>query len=1483
VATSLRSSGYKKKPTSEPAAPAKKAPPKATVTVSPEGHVTATGPEADRAIDETKKSLKRVRKISKRTKTEEHNAAVRKRLAVKPPKGKPPDPHGPLARLKAYELLKQSEGGLDAGDIVDAATKVLGGLERQDPTAKTARDLIGDEADSIWKAEEEHQHQEIAGGGPAHYKGPSRNQLEAGATEAGVVASAVKLGSEATKAEKAASEIIGHTSNAPTAKNVAGISTKRLATASKAAPKTPSRSKLLDAVKSAPARKVERVKSTPRRLKTAVKKTPELKTTEGRKAAAKGTAKAAKRHPVRSGYLGAVVVPNGAVPGDIGKRARAAAEGSWDAILHHPAETAKTTLRGVEGVITGPAALASAGVESAAKGSVDPLVETGKEQFAGMKEILGDTFSGDPKRAEEAARKEGSLSLLTPAPAFTKTRIAKAGLEDVRDLSSAARRTVATTDKLPAKDWRNRRIRHAPKGTSENITALSDRHFTRTRTAKAWQKIHNKHSVPADRWAGKVLDDLAKAPKGSHIALQTLAEYGIRDKRGADFIREHGPGDKQLIAALDYADLHPDLFESKHFKNALKHSDEAVAGHPASQAEIGERGRLLPQGDALGIARPEHRVPVDRREEFGGAKTWAEATERIKALRKTQRAHLRAIEAQAGRVSREDRRKGLGDLGKSVIEADLERSGELLKEAKKGEKAKANVRTRTRVVTKGGKKVKVKYKVAPYTDKELKEYISEVEEGRKPAGLEKAIWTRHAAADSERGADLNLAPSAARKEYAREGHHAAEDNLDRSLEGFIRGTIQRPRYNAANKEFFSHIAENERLPFTIDGAQRDVGTGSQEWRQITSPRTKDNPNGGQFDPKSITRFPIRQWEHAIDDPFKTDAQRSREMENILREARDGRVKGHEPWIPVRREALKEAEGQVNASHNSFVKFINAGNRVASRSLLATNPAWLVAQSVAEAIPAIVAHPTLAEPAHLAVMLRQVYKDRKENPEAAMAVQATAGAAPTSTRYLNTPIDEEGVLTPEAWDKSAKAMTRGKSLKSLISFSKLRTLPELDVHRQNLYRELIYRAQRDKKFRKWHSGLTGLFDGAAEISKKFKGKSDRELQDWLNSDDPLAKEWNRKLEEHVDDVAGNWGAFTRFEKDASPFLIFYPFLRYSLRWAFWSFPKSHPVRATILNMLGQVNANQLEKLLGHPPSNPAAYAVPMWNTGEVDQDTFKALRKEGVPKERAEYAASHRTLPGGTRIGPSQSAITNAITSGKPSQVAQAANPLVGAGATAIFGVDTFTDEPLREPRGQAAANELISLPTPLRVLGLELGGSTSPLGSAFDQYDKNKQTRSVVLPFIPQSAADLLRSERLGKAVDDKYGEGHQPGPFDSTLFKEVMFGGPNGGIASKAKQREALEKVHQAERASNFVKSKEAPFEDSSSGLTPAQEKFLEEYEDAWETGPNAPEKSINEQIKEEVGLGGSDSIGNEIKEEVGLGGKKSIAQEIKEEVGIN
>jgi hypothetical protein len=1151
---------------------------------------------------------------------------------------------------------------------------------------------------------------------------------------------------------------LGATAGEQAAEKTLKAVVKRAASKAKAAP-----AKKAARVKSAPKRAAKRVKETPERVRTAPRRAKTAATTkEGRRAAAKSAA----RHPIRTGVPVSAAIPPGVLPSgvDPGQRVRAFAEGSAKALVNDPGQTTKTTLRGLSGVITGPVALGAAAVDSAKEGTTKPLENTAREEVEGIKQIVGTAFSGDVQKAEKAAREEGSLSLLTPLPAVTKTRVYKVPRGKVREVAASARRTVAAKS-----EGANRRIRHAPKGSEEHLTGLAARHDQRKRVSVIKARTDNPHRVAGDEHMGKVLHALAKAPKGAHIAMQTLAEYGIRDKRGADRIRKDGPGDKELQAALDYAELHPHVFESKGMKEALEHYAKSVEGTAATKAGKGERARALPQGDALGITRPEHMVPHHRREELG-ASSWAEVRDRLKEVRTAQLAALRKNPRDA------------------AVKADVELTAKLLKEAKKeaSRKVNSNRKPKTWRMVDGSPK-KIRLKDPAYDDLRLREYVDAVEAGRKEAGLEKAIWTHHASSSGDKGAGFqNAFPTpAGRKEYAREGNLAKADELDRSLEGLVRGSILKPRSRAAGREFMRNIVDEFSLPFTINGEKVTVGQGSKDWAAITRRKSDDNPDGGQYDPRSVARLAYREFNNAIDDPFLTDSQRDSRLLQILDAAESGKAPGKEPFVLVPREVVKEARAQINPETNILTQGMGEFAKVSNRLILGTNPAWAVAQTVAEGVPLLISHPSYFNPERWVSLIRDSKRYGDRHPE----LRATAGVSPLNAAALRQPHEEIETYTPEVWSKGAEAMTRGKTARGALAFAKLRALGEIDVRRQNIYRKAIFTAEADRKFRSWHSGLTGMFDGAAAISKKFRGKPREELWDWLNTTKE-GRRWKEKIEDHVDAVQGNWTAFTRYERALAPFTIFYPFIRYSLRWATWAFPKEHPLRATVITMLGQANANQLEALVGQkafeeglaeapgplPLSSPLGYAYP-------------AYRNEGDETS---------VLPGGSRISPGQSSITQAIQTGNPAAILSSLNPVLGAGITATTGVEPFTGEESSLPRGKAALNALWGLPSVTRAADSEFG-EQSPASKAFEQYDDHKDIRSFLFPFVPQGGEKFAAADSLGRAFDSKYGKNAVP-----SLPREFY----EAALNHDWKKAKRLRKeVLKAEQASDLIKAAEQPF----------------------------------------------------------------------------
>jgi hypothetical protein len=1185
------------------------------------------------------------------------------------------------------------------------------------------------------------------------------------------------------------------------------------------------------ALRSYPARKAAKVKATPARLRNAPKRARRaVATKQGRRAAAQQTARSARRHPVRSGYGAAVVLPEGALPGDATKRARAFAEGSGRALVQHPAETLETTGRSLAGAITGPAALLGAAASSVKHGTPDPLVNTAEEQVKGVGHIVGQAFSGDTKKAEEAARKEGSLALATPLPALTRLKAWERGRGALRKGANEARRNVASRS-----DTLNAKVRHAPAGAEPRVTGLSERKGLRKKVALTKQRIDNPHRIAREKHEASIAHAAADLPPEAHKAMQVLAEYGARDPRHISDLRQLGPGDKQLHEALDYLEKHPEAFNHKATLKVLEAVKKAGEGAPAAVVGKGERARLLPQGDLFGVHRPEEMISA-RAEKLSGATTrqgaWdklATADKRVTELRKEGRKLFNQAEVLKGA----DRQRVL-DQGRARYadaRAQFKQNKALYREIENFTHPERNID---------------QSKLKPYNDEMLGRYKDRVETARTAEGYAPAIWTHHAPLE-QRGAGLEGTPGQrpATVEHMRTGKTALEDNLDRSLEGLVRGVAHIPRQREAARQFMRAIPETFKTPFKLDGKERFIIRDSKDWKAITTRKTKENPNGGQVDPKSYGRLALREFNSALKDPYMSEAERTTTITRILNEAETGRVKGHEPSLLVPREAIVEARAQVSAQHHEITKVANAVNRGAVRTLLGTNPAWFISQIPAVAIPAVLTNPGLLNPIHVASIYKDVLKQRKNNPEAALAMEGAAGAQSISSAALRTPLDMQEALTPVEWARGAKALTRGKTARTALSFAKLEMLGKANARFESELRQVVYAMKADKQFRAWHKGVTGMFDMQAEISQRFRHQPRQKLWDWM-SEDPAGKRWKAKFEDHMDSAMGNWTAFTRYERAFAPLAIFYGFLRYSLRWSAWTFPRDHPIMATAAYMLGQANANQIEKLTGEglheeglqktnapaKPSNPLAFAMPVY---------------EGPSGKKA-------VLPGGTRISPGQSSLTQALGSANPAAVLSSANPLISSGITAFTGVEPFSGEKTTKPKGWAALEQITSLPFPLRArlpfMGNQSVGEKAtqaigapergPASKAYEALDPGKTIRSGIWPFLPQSAVNFKKTEALSKGFDLKYGKGKIPGPFDNALVTELLYG--NNGKPKPELLPKVLTAIHASEKGSAKVKEAESPFYPGggSSDFTKLQSKLLKAVEDAWKTGPSGTPKKI-------------------------------------------
>lgn len=1022
------------------------------------------------------------------------------------------------------------------------------------------------------------------------------------------------------------------------------------------------------------------LKASPKAAKEALRSSP--------KAIGRGAARSGKTTLHAGSGLGVLAATqNAGIDTKPGKVADAILKGTSAAVVNHPLETAETTARAIPAAVTAPAALLYGAGQIPFEGT-GPLEETAKMQYEGLKQLGGNVLSGDPKRVQKAVQGEGALAFLTPIPALSKTRAYKAVRSDVREAAAGVRRATG-------------KGRQAPKGVEQSIFGFTDRKAARSRTAKTHTRMTNPYEISKARHKKAILHGTARRPALEKVpaewgdTISTLLEAGIRNPESVKLMRERGPktepnatGKVNLDRALSIAEENPQMFQSKPFQRALRAAEKASRSNPAALAGMGEVARYRTQGRIFDVLPPDKAVPFAARK-LTKAKDREGAWKDVKRLEKTDKAKAKELRKALDSFTRPDQK------------------------------------------TASGKR--------KFWDEKLEaEFIGKVKAKQDKSPLVEPAWTHHAAFQSTKaGMEPGALPGkAGGKVYVNRGRLAESDLVDRSLQAFIRGTVEMPRARQAGIDFAQEFVRQEKHPFSLGGKKQEIVPDSETWARITSPKSKENPDGGQFDPETYARFPIREWKAAAEDPFTTQG----DLAALVSEAEAGRIASHEPSIIVPREAVREFKAIVNPEHGPVTQKLNTLSRASSRLILGTNPSWVVAQLVAEGIPLALAKPSLLNPAKSGKLLKELDRFRKENPEKAAVIEGAAGASPEITAgSLRSPLDLEKQHSfnpqPAMFASAAKELTRSKWGRAMRSTAKLEPLGLFDIKRQNAYRSVLLAAEADKRFLSWTNGVRGMFRTSAKLSERFKGKTRQELYEWLSTTKQGKKEL-QKLADYVDDVQGNWTAFSRYEKAFAPFVIFYPFLRYSLRWTLHTFPKTHPLTATLAFTLGQVNSNELEKVLGAKPSSPLGYTWPV----VADAEGKKSV------------------LPGGSRVAPGLGTPQQAVLGGNVSQLAGALNPILGAGLTAIGGPGPFGDKPTN-PAGWAALDQLLALPAPLRLadiksekvasmLGIVNPQAESVIGKAFKKLDPNKKLRQGILPSAKQSGKEARMTNELSRALD---------------------------------------------------------------------------------------------------------------------------------------
>jgi hypothetical protein len=646
--------------------------------------------------------------------------------------------------------------------------------------------------------------------------------------------------------------------------------------------------------------------------------------------------------------------------------------------------------------------------------------------------------------------------------------------------------------------------------------------------------------------------------------------------------------------------------------------------------------------------------------------------------------------------------------------------------------------------TKGDRPPSILQKRKQWDQHLVDEFADEVRAAAKEQGFEEPSWVaeRTLPAEGQMGGP-QLPASGTKATHIKTGKAEATDVADRSLRNLMASSVYAPRMQAALHRVISRFTTEEAIPKTIAGRERRVVTGDEAAQLIREKK---------LDPREEVLLPSRQWKKALEGEefasgfFDVDELYSDVNKRLKADIHQMEDAPGTKYVIVKREAAREFADQVNPNSGAMEKFLSATGMAGTRVILGLSPAWMLAQVMAEGLQTVAA---VSNPARLAKSVRALQKLKKTDPR---GYEAFAGAAGESVASFDTAhslrVEMDGG-TQRNFADAGRAIRKTAAGRALYATSTIKALGMFDRWKGGKYRSIIAAAHADKELNGFVSGLQGALRQQDAISNKLKGKPLQEQLSWL-ARNPKALE---KHLDYLDDVMGNWGAFSRFERQFSPALIFYPFLRMSMRWTFWSYPIRHPVKAQIAYLLAQQNSEELEKLLGVKP-NFLQLAQPVLHgtNGKV----------EGV-------------LPGGTRFAaPGSNVLTQAIGENNISGLARAFNPLLGVGYTAISGKDPMSGEESDIPRALLVLNQLLSTAAPLRAAGLNrFGKSGNPVTDKFAEFDPQRSVRSLVDPFIGQSAESARKQARLSRTLD-------RAGQFDSEVGQFIKLAESKGLAEAK-------------------------------------------------------------------------------------------------------
>lgn len=1029
-----------------------------------------------------------------------------------------------------------------------------------------------------------------------------------------------------------------------------------------------------------------------------------------------------------------------------------AVPGAIAGLAQIPAAAGETIYRGVRkgakeaGEATKSPLLENVGKDYTGKEIASPVADTAKEIAKGAKEMGKPFVEGDRKGVSDVVETQLGFAPAVLAPRTLRATRRSKAYQETRGVArdAVARGRSQRQQKARKQKQRedaqlgqsdvvvppNRRPDSQSRRGDEYIFQGLGRRIEGRRTAREMKRENELGIRPVSREVQAITKDLyrslvraGKKPKGMSkqeyrqmlgAALTLAVQQPVTVGRQAASLaylerlvaKQSKTDDPSVEGAIydrrvvEFLKENPSLLDDAAFGEAVQ---KAVAytrdGTRRTKGEGGgERARYEPAADVYGIALPEVRLAQGvtvggRTIRFKDMKP--ETRERWEAMAKNTSIQVRKINKEL---------KGL-PANSPRARALIERR-DALKE--KGDGLRKKLRDYRAGYAKAQSEFVDATRAAIQRDGLDPDNIGYVRDAKRPgpdqigkAGIEN-FYRGNVIADQRRSGSLRR-----------------QNRADRSADTFTGESLTRPRLmEAVNKLSRGFFTRNSIRISTARG--KSMYATGKEWAAAAA--RGEVPVGTVLVHSQFVKGVYR-GRMAKEDArkFEVDKNGVPEVYGVGQSGRNISDRNADPgqkYVAVDRKAWEEFMYQVGGPRGAVNRGAARANRLASTGILGYNPSWAAAQVFAEGLPALAAI-GLGPGAWRAIFEGgRAYKQM--TPKERADIDAVTGSAGGTLRGFGNiqnrygELDYDLVRMPVGIKESRlyKKLERrrpnsadmddmvagfsDRALRELKDAAKGRSLNEFVLWFGGKYRRAVYSAE---VYRRQQRGLTGLARATLKmrsIDQKLRKMSTKDAQLYMARNPREAA----RLYDYMEDVMGNWTALSKTEGALAPFVAFYPYLRYSIRWTFYGFPRRHPARASVLYFLAQQNANQLEKMLGGKPEVWLDYAFPVIT---VDGE--------------------QRDVPGGARFSPALSVLAESVGLDDPARLGGALNPIIGALFRAATGTDSFTGERKAYgwlDQGLLAASGLAYMLAPVRWSDQLIDGGKQEGGGTVNRFTPRK-------------------------------------------------------------------------------------------------------------------------------------------------------------------